>query len=81
MADKVFINKITVVVTGSAAEEAHPHGLDGVPDLVILVHGTDTEVTIGGTAATATNIYLDNANVADKPGVVLVIKKHSLMSY
>lgn len=81
MADKVFINKITVSVTGSASEEAHAHGLDGVPDLVILTHGTDTEVTIGATPATATNIYLDNANVAAKPGVVLVIKKHSLMSY
>lgn len=80
MADKVFINHISVSVTASADEEEHPHGLDGIPDLVVLTHGTHVDITIGATAPDATNIFLDNANVGDQDAEVLVIKLHSLIS-
>lgn len=77
---KTFFAKLTLTVTGSADEEAHAHGLDTTPEFVFLTHGTDAEVTLGATAPDATNIYLDNANVADKPAVVLVFTPHSLIN-
>ena len=70
---------ITVSVTGSADEEAHAHGLDAIPTIIFLAAGTDAEVTIGATAATATNVYLDNANVAAKPGIVVCMAPHSII--
>ena len=80
MAAVKMFNFLEVSVTGSADEEAHAHGLGVVPEFVILTHGTDAEVTKGATAPDATNIYLDNANVAAKPGKVIVFTPHSLIS-
>jgi len=80
LADKVFIDHIEVTVTALASEEAHAHGLDGIPDLVVLTHGTHADITIGATAPTATNIYLDNANAGNQDALVLVLKLHSLIS-
>jgi hypothetical protein len=77
-----FFDTLDLTVTGSADEEAHAHGLDGIPTVVILSGGGDShaEITIGATAPTATNIYLDNANVADQTCRVIVICAHSLIN-
>ena len=80
MAAVKMFNYLEVTVTGSADEEAHPHGLGVVPEFVILTHGTHDEVTKGATAPDATNIYLDNANVADQAAKVIVFTPHSLIS-
>ena len=69
-----------VTVTASTTEEAHPHGLDVIPTFIILTHGTHDDVTIGATAADATNIYLDNVNVGNQSAKVLVFTPHSLIN-
>ena len=76
-----FWDVLSLTVTGSADEEAHAHGLDGVPDIVILSGGGDShaEITVGSTAPDETNIYLDNANVADQDCRVLVAKLHTMI--
>ena len=78
---KKFWDVLSLTVTGSADEEAHAHGLDGVPDIVILSGGGDShaEITVGSTAPDETNIYLDNANVADQDCRVLVAKLHTMI--
>ena len=78
MAAKMW-NFLEVTVTASADEEAHPHGLGVVPTFVILTHGTHADISKGATPPDATNIYLDNANVADQDAKVLVFKPHSLI--
>lgn len=72
-------NFLEVSVTGSANEEAHAHGLGVIPTFIILTHGTHDDVTIGATAATATNIYLDNANGGAQDAKVLVFTPHSII--
>ena len=78
---KKFWDILSLTVTGSADEEAHAHGLDGTPDVVILSGGGDShaEITVGSTPPTDTNIYLDNANVADQTCRVLVGVLHTLI--
>jgi hypothetical protein len=78
---KKFWDTLDITVTGSATNEEHAHGLDGIPDIVILSGGGDShaEITVGTTAPDATSIYLSNANVADQDCVVLVAKLHTLV--
>lgn len=78
MAVKMF-NFLEVTVTASADEEAHPHGLGVVPSFVILTHGTHVDITVGSTPPDETNIYLDNANVADQDAKVLVFDPHTII--
>ena len=80
MAAVKMFNHLEVTVTASTDEEAHPHGLDVIPEFVILTDGTHEDVSIGSTPPTATNIYLDNVNVGDQPAKVIVFTPHSLMS-
>lgn len=78
---KKFWDTLDVTVTGSATNEGHAHGLDAIPDVVILSGGGDShaEITVGTTAPDETNIYLTNANAADQDCRVLVGKLHSLI--
>lgn len=77
-----FWDTLDLTVTGSANEEAHAHGLDGTPDVVIISGGADShaEISVGATAPTATNIYMDNANVGAQTCRVIVGCLHSIIN-
>lgn len=67
-ANKPFA-RLTGTVTAATANEAHAHGLGVIPDIIILDKDTSDLVVLGATPADATNIYLTNTSVNDKPFV------------
>lgn len=68
-----FAQLLAEVVTGSATEEAHAHGMAHGPDIVVLTHVSHADITVGATPPTDTNVYLTNGNVGDQVCDVLMI--------
>lgn len=68
-----FGQLLAETVTGSATNEAHPHGMANIPDIVVLTSPSHADITVGTTVPDATNIYLTNANVADQDCNVLMM--------
>jgi len=61
-------------------EVAVPHGLVRTPTFVLLCFGSGANVSLGATAANATNIFLDNGGVGDEAYSVLVMAPHSIIA-
>jgi len=73
-------NKVTASIPANTANQAVAHGLGVVPTVIFLGFGCGADITIGATAATATNIYISNGHATNAQNVVaLVFAPHSLI--
>jgi len=56
------------------------HGLSRTPDIVVIGHGCGANISLGGTAADATNVYITNAGGGAQNANILAWALHSIIA-
>jgi hypothetical protein len=72
------VAKLSGIAVPVGPDNPVPHGLVRTPSAILLLHGTEANITPSMMAPDEDNIYLDNGGAGDENAEVLVWAVHSI---